>query len=205
LACLAPWGCERGWCGARGAGTARGGSGSSGEGGTPEGAPWRTAVATFGTAAAPSAAVLRGCCGSTHRCAAAPAGRARLVCGRGGCYARYGGRDRVAHALRGTREWYGYSGVRVVSRVGTRGRHRPIRTARRAPSRPSTRRSPSHRRPMVRGRGLRSAIARGGSGAAGGAGAVDAIRVGCRRSLGSNGLGGTLPPELGRLIDLVDL
>ncbi len=125
----------------------------------------------FGTAAVPSAAVLRGYCGSTHRCVQAPAGSARLVRGRGGCYARYGGRHRVAHALRGTRQWYGYSGVRVVSCVGTRGRHRPIRTARRAPSRPITRRSPSHRRPMGRGRGLRSAIARGRSGAAGGAGA----------------------------------
>jgi hypothetical protein len=58
---------------------------------------------------------------------------------------------------------------------------------------------------MVRGRGLRSAIARGGSCAAGGAGAVDAIRVGCRRDVSSNELGGTLPPELGRLTDLVDL
>ncbi len=93
-------------------------------GGTPE-HQWLTAVATFGTAAAPSAAVLRGYCGSTTRFAAAPAGSARLVCGRGGCYARNGGRHRVAHALRGTRWWYGYSGVRVVSRVGTRGRHGP--------------------------------------------------------------------------------
>ncbi len=32
LACFAPWGCERGWCGAQGTGTARGGSGSSREG-----------------------------------------------------------------------------------------------------------------------------------------------------------------------------
>ncbi len=52
---------------------------------------------------------------------------------------------------------------------------------------------------------MRSAIARGGSCAAGGAGAVDAIRVGCDRSLCSNELGGTLPPELGRLTDLVAL
>jgi hypothetical protein len=81
----------------------------------------------------------------------------------------------------------------------------PIRTARRTPSRPIAHRCPSHRRPMGRGRGLRSAIARGESCAAGGAGAVDAIRVGCRRSLGANELGGTLPPELGRLTDLVDL
>jgi hypothetical protein len=50
---------------------------------------------------------------------------------------------------------------------------------------------------------LRSAIARGGSCAAGGAGAGDATRVGCRRDVSSNGLGGTLPPELGRLTDLV--
>ncbi len=49
---------------------------------------------------------------------------------------------------------------------------------------------------------MRSAIAPGGSCAAGGAGAVDAIRVGCRRYVTSNGLGGTLPPELGRLTDL---
>ncbi len=62
-------------------------------------------------------------------------------------------------------------GVRVVTRVGARGRHRPIRTARRTPSRPITRRSPSHRRPMGRGLGLRSAIAPGESCAAGGAGA----------------------------------
>ncbi len=34
---------------------------------------------------------------------------------------------------------------------------------------------------------------------------VDAIRVGCRRDVASNELGGTLPPELGRLTDLVDL
>jgi hypothetical protein len=58
---------------------------------------------------------------------------------------------------------------------------------------------------MVAGGGLRSAIASGGSCAVGGAGAVDAIRVGCRRYVSSNGLGGTLPPELGRLTDLVDL
>ncbi len=90
LACLAPWGCERGWCGARGAGAARGESGSSGEGGTPEHHGGRLSQ-PFGTAAVPSAAVLRGYCGSTTRCAAAPAGSARLVRGRGGCYARYGG------------------------------------------------------------------------------------------------------------------
>ncbi len=52
---------------------------------------------------------------------------------------------------------------------------------------------------------MRSAIARGESCAAGGAGAVDAIRIGCRRDVSANGLGGTLPPELGRLTDLVDL
>ena len=56
-----------------------------------------------------------------------------------------------------------------------------------------------------RGRGLRSAIAPGGSCAASGAGAVEAIRIGCRRNVYSNGLGGTLPPELGRLTDLVAL
>jgi hypothetical protein len=49
---------------------------------------------------------------------------------------------------------------------------------------------------------LGSAIARGGSCATGGAGAVDATRIGCRRSVSANGLGGTLPPELGRLTDL---
>jgi hypothetical protein len=32
---------------------------------------------------------------------------------------------------------------------------------------------------------------------------VDAMRIGYRRSLESNDLGGTLPPELGRLTDLV--
>ena len=47
-----------------------------------------------------------------------------------------------------------------VVRVHAVRQHRPIRTARRAPSRPLTRRSPSHRRPMVRGRGLRSATGR---------------------------------------------
>ena len=52
---------------------------------------------------------------------------------------------------------------------------------------------------------MRSAIARGGSCAAGGAGAVDAIRVGRDRSLAINGLDGTLPPELGRLTDLAAL
>ncbi len=169
------------------------------------GAPWRTAVATFGTAAAPSAAVLRGCCGTTQRCAAAWAGSARLVCGRVGRYARYGGRHRVAHALRGTRQWYGYSGVRVVSCVGTRGRHRPSEPhggRRAAQSLASAHRTDDR---WFGGGGLRSAIAPGGSCAAGGAGAVDAIRIGCRRPLASNGLGGTLPPELGRLTDLVDL
>ena len=45
----------------------------------------------------------------------------------------------------------------------------------------------------------------GGSCAIGGAGAVDAIRVGCCRDVSSNELGGTLPPELGRLTALVDL
>ncbi len=52
---------------------------------------------------------------------------------------------------------------------------------------------------------MRSAIAWGGSCAAGGAGAVDAMRVGCRRHVSANELGGTLPPELGRLTDLVAL
>ena len=102
LACLAPWGCERGWCGARGAGTARGGSGSIGEAGTPE--------HHGGRLLQPSGRLQR----RRRRCCAGTAGvltdarqhgrEARwLVCGRGGCYARYGGRHRVAHALRGTR------------------------------------------------------------------------------------------------------
>jgi hypothetical protein len=68
----------------------RGEAVAAAERGYSGGAPWRTAVATFGTAAAPSAAVLRGCCGSTQRCAAAWAGSARLICGRGGCFACYG-------------------------------------------------------------------------------------------------------------------
>ena len=108
-----------------------------------------------------------------------------------GCGCGCGWGNRIAHTF--------------LVRVHAVRQHRPIRTARRTPSCPITRRSPSHRRPMVRGRGLRSAIARGGSCAAGGAGAVDAIRVGCRRAVASNGLGGTLPPELGRLTDLVAL
>jgi hypothetical protein len=46
---------------------------------------------------------------------------------------------------------------------------------------------------------------RGGSGAAGGADASMRPDIGCDRSLSSNDLEGTLPPELGRLTDLVDL
>jgi hypothetical protein len=45
----------------------------------------------------------------------------------------------------------------------------------------------------------------GGSGAAGGADASMRPDIGCRRDVGRNGLGGTVPPELGRLTDLVDL
>jgi hypothetical protein len=34
---------------------------------------------------------------------------------------------------------------------------------------------------------------------------VEAMRIGCRRYVSANELGGTLPPELGRLTDLADL
>jgi hypothetical protein len=45
----------------------------------------------------------------------------------------------------------------------------------------------------------------GGSGAAGGADASMRPDIGCDRSLAVNGIGGTVPPELGRLTDLVEL
>jgi hypothetical protein len=135
------------------------------------GAPWRTAVATLGTAAAPSAAVPRGYCGSTHPMRGSTGGKraARprawwMLCALRGarpCGACTEGHSAVVWVLGRPR-----SMMRRHTRLSL-----PIRTARRTPSRPSTRRSPSHRRPMGRGRGLRSAIARGGSCAAGGAGA----------------------------------
>ncbi len=161
LACLAPWGCVRGWrCSGRWHGAGR--QQQQRRGGY-SGAPWRTAVATLGTAAVPSAAVLRGYCGSTTRCAAAWAGSARLVRGRGGSYALYRGARPCCARTEGHSVVVWVLGrPRSMMRRHTRSAP-PIRTARRAPSRPITRRSPSHRRPMGRGRGLRSAIARGGS------------------------------------------
>ena len=168
------------------------------------GAPWRTAVAAFGTAAVPSAAVLRGCCGSTTRCAAARAGSARLVRGRGGCYARYGAPPCGART----------EGHSVVVWVLKRPRSMMRRHTRSAPPNPDRtadaeppNHSPQPIAPTTDGPGAGVAIGdrtwrilcgrrrrR-----------IDAIRVGCRRDVSSNGLGGTLPPELGRLTDLVNL
>jgi hypothetical protein len=102
-----------------------------------------------------------GCCNPPDGCSAVGGGAARVL---REYYPRRGSIHRPSGPHGGRRA------AQSLARACARGATAPlIRTARRAPSRPITRRSPSHRRPMVRWRGTRSAIARGGSCAAGGA------------------------------------